>query len=91
VEVRVGQPAHQPASTAAAARFLIPALAEDQLGQPERQALLAHPDRPGDQDDLGQPVRPDGVSQAEPGVLMSDQGRQRHGMEGKKGTEKRYL
>ena len=79
VHVRMRQPRDQPAGSAGAAGLIASPLAEDQLGQPERQALLSHPCRSGEQEDLGQGTGTHRPGQTAPGFLVPDEGGQWHG------------
>ena len=62
-----------------AAGLIASLLAERQLGEPERQALLSHPCRSGEQEDLGQGTGTHRPGQTAPGFLVPDEGGQWHG------------
>jgi hypothetical protein len=80
----VGQPIYQATAAARAARIRFLALAEHQLGEPEREALLADAGGPGYDEHLWQPPRSDRLGEAAPGLDVSGDGRKRHGSEAKK-------
>ena len=79
MHVRMRQPRNETAGSAGAAWLIVPLLAEHQLGEPEPQALLPHPCRSCEQEDLGQGTGKHRPGQSARGFLVPDEGGQWHG------------